>query len=467
MTQTRARFDGGALDNLRTGFRGALLEPGHALYDQARAVWNARIDRHPALIARCAGVADVLAAVRFAREQGALAAVRGGGYDAAGNGVCDGGVVIDLSPMKGARVDPARRTVRAQAGLTWGELDRETQAFGLATVGGQCSGTGVAGVTLGGGIGWLMREHGLTIDNLASVDLVTADGRLVTASEHENQELFWGLRGGGGNFGIVTELELRLHPVRDVVFGMWIHPSEALADTLRAYQEYVATSPDRVACSFIHLKLPPLPQIPQHMHDKPGVAIAAFYNGPLEEAEPVVAPLRKMGPPVGEVYGPMPYLAVQGMFDGVPAGAYGYGQCVRSSYFSALSDEAIATVVEQVRAAVSPMCMFELAQLGGAVARVGEDETAYPRRAAPFFSMFQSSFRDPAEAERHIRWTEASWQAMRRFSYGGTHVGFLDAGEPEDRIREAFGEAKMARLAALKRAWDPENFFRMNKNIKP
>ena len=467
MSHTVARFEMAVLEALRGSFRGELIDAEHALYDKARVVWNARVDRRPALIARCTGVADVLAAVRFAREQRALVSVRGGGHDIAGNGVCEGGVVIDLSPMKGVRVDPERRTVRAQAGLTWAELDRETQAFGLATTGGQCSTTGIAGVTLGGGIGWLMREHGLTIDNLISADVVTADGRFVTASEHANADLFWGLRGAGANFGIVTELELRLHPASQVVAGMLFHPAEALADALRFYQEFSKSEPDLLTSALIYLELPAIPQVPERLHRTPGVVIAVCFNGTAEEAEPALRPIRAFGPPVGEMVGPMPYLTLQGLFNESPAGAYGYGQCIRSNYFQELGEEAIEAVVAAARAGVSPLCMFEIAHLGGAVARVGEEATAFPRRDAAFFSMFQSSWSDPAEAKRHIRWTQEAWQATRRFSAGGTYASFIDSDEPEARVREAYGQAKMERLVALKRAWDPENFFRMNKNIKP
>lgn len=467
MHQSSARFGEAVLEPLRSSFRGEVIDPGHPAYDRARVVWNARIDRRPQLIARCTGVADVLVALKLARERGALVAVRGGGHDVAGNAVCDGGVVIDLSPMKGARVDPARRTVRAQAGLTWAELDRETQAFGLATTGSQCSMTGISGVTLGGGIGWLMRQHGLTIDNLISVDMVTADGRLVTASAEENQELFWGLRGGGGNFGIVTEIELRLHPVDQVVVAMLMHPAERFADALRAYQEFTATEPDACTTGFLCMVLPPLPQVPPELHGKPGVIIISCYNGPRADAEPALQKLRAFGPPAAEIVTPMPYLALQSMFNGSPAGDYGYGQSIRSNYLPRLGDGAIEAILAQLREMPSALCLFEMIHLGGAVARVGEDETAFPRRTAEFFSIFQATWADPADAERNTRWTHESWEATRRFSSGGTLTSFLDGDEPQDRVREAFGEAKMERLTALKRAWDPTNFFRLNKNIKP
>lgn len=463
------RFPQAAIDALQPNFRGELIDPESPRYDAARVVWNARIDRRPALTARCTGVADVLAALTFAREHGALTAVRGGGHDIAGNGVCDGGVVIDLSPMKGVRVDPARRTVRAQAGLTWRELDRETQAFGLATTGGQCSATGIAGVTLGGGLGWLMREHGLTIDNLLSVDLVTADGRLVTASADENAELFWGLRGGGGNFGIVTELELRLHPVGPQMFAMLFYPPERFSGAMRFYQGFAGTEPDALTSALCYLDLPPLPQIPARLHGTPSVALVASYNGPVADGEAAIAPLYALGAPIAEVVGPMPYLALQRLFDAGPAGAYGYRQAIRADYLSTagVGEEGIEAIAAQLRAAPSSLCSFQLIHLEGAIARVGEDEAAFPGRRARFFSMFQASFSDPADAERHVRWVEDAWAIAHQFSIRSTALNFIDPDEPAERVQEAYGEAKMKRLTALKRAYDPTNFFRLNKNVKP
>ncbi len=467
MTQQDVRLDTAALDAIRANFRGALIETDSPDYDRARVVWNARVDRRPALIARCTGVADVMQVLKVAREHDLTVAVRGGGHDVAGNGVCDGGVVIDLTPMKGMRVDPARRVVRAQAGLTWAELDRETQVFGLATTGGQCSATGVAGVTLGGGIGWLMRRDGLTIDNLLSVDVVTADGRLLTASEHENEELFWGLRGGGGNFGVVTELELRLNPVSEVVAGLLVHPGDRLADVLRFYREYAETEPDSLTSTVIYLTAPPMPEIPEAMHGGPAVAIGVCYCGPPEEADAALRPLREFGPPAADLLAPMPYLVLQSMFDGMPAGDYGYSQSIRTLYLPELADDAIATMVEQAGAAVSSQCIVELIHLGGAMGRVDEDHTAFPGRDAPFFCMLQSTWSDAADAESHTRWTQRGWDAVRRFSDGRTYPNFLDGDEPAERVADSYGPDKLARLTALKRTYDPTNLFRLNKNIEP
>lgn len=459
-------LDPEALAALKSGFFGELITPGHAGYDAARAVWNARIDRRPALIARCTGVADVIAAVRWARARGQLVAVRGGGHDVAGNAVCDRGLVLDMSAMKGVRVDPARRTVRAQAGLTWGELDRETQVFGLATTGGQVSRTGIVGVGLGGGVGWLMRQHGLTVDNIVSVDLVTADGVALTASADEHPELFWGLRGGGGNFGVVTSLELRLHPVTRTVVGLFMHPADRFADALRSFQACAADEPDAMCSVFICAEMPAMPTIPPAMRGVLGVIIAASYNGALADAERAFEPLRKFGPPQSEMVREVPYTALQSMFDTSPAGGYGHGQCVRAGFFGELPDAAVAVIEDQLHRAPSPLCGFELINLGGAVARVPEDATAFPRRDAPYFGLYQSTWKDLADSDRHLAWTADAWQATQPFELGRNYPNYIDD-EPAERVAEAFGASKLQRLVALKRVYDPDNFFRMNKNIRP
>ncbi|MFE2754516.1 FAD-binding oxidoreductase [Actinosynnema sp. NPDC059335] len=454
-------------DAIRAGFRGELLLPGDAGYDGARVVWNAVADRRPAVIARCRGVADVRHALAVAREFDVEVAVRGGGHDVAGNGVCEGGVVLDLSPMKGVRVDPVRRVARAQAGLTWAEFDRETQAFGLATTGGQCSGTGVAGVTLGGGMGWLMRKHGLTVDNLLSVDVVTPDGQLLTASEHDNSELFWGLRGGGGNFGIVTEFEFRLHPVREVTAGLLVYPGDRLADVLALYRDYAAVEPDSVTSTVIALTAPPMPGLPESLHGRPAVAIGVCHSGPPEDADEALRPLRRFGPPAADLVAPMPYTTLQSMFDGMPAGDYGYRQSIRAGYLAELGDDAIAALVHQADRVVSPLCIVELLHLEGAVAHVPEDGTAFPGRDARFFCMFQSTWSDPGDTAAHTAWTREAWNAFAPFTDRRTHPGFLDADEPAQRVADAYGPGKTARLSALKRHYDPTNFLHLNKNIHP
>jgi FAD/FMN-containing dehydrogenase len=458
---------GTAFDALRANFRGELLSPGSREYDQARVVWNKRVDRRPALIARCTGVADVLAALAAARKFGGDVAVRGGGHDVAGAAVCERGIVIDLSPMKGVRIDEAKRVVRAQAGLTWAELDRETQAFGLATTGGQCSSTGVAGVTLGGGFGWLMRNHGLTIDNLLSVDVVTADGRLLTASEDENPELFWGLRGGGGNFGIVTEFEFRLHPLTDVVGGLLVYPGDMMADVFAFYGEWARTEPNSVTSTVISLTAPPMPALPQEMHGKPAVAIGVCYSGPAEDADAVLGPLRSWGAPAADMIASMPYLTLQSMFDGMPAGDYGYHQSIRSCYLPELSGRAIEALTAHVADAVSDQCLVEVIHLEGAVSDVAETDTAFPGRDARFFCMLQSTWTDRGDAESHLGWTQAGWDAVSQYSDGRTYPNFLDGEDPASRVSDSYGARKMARLAGLKREFDPANLFHLNKNIEP
>jgi FAD/FMN-containing dehydrogenase len=457
----------GAFDPLPAGFHGELLKPGSREYDQARVVWNSRIDRRPALIARCTDVSDVLAALATAREFGGDVAVRGGGHDVAGNGVCERGVVIDLSPMKGVRIDPVRRVVRAQAGLTWAELDLKTQEVGLATTGGQCSSTGVAGVTLGGGLGWLMRSHGLTVDNLLSAEVVTADGRVLTASERENPELFWGLRGGGGNFGIVTEFELRLHPVSEIVGGLLVYPGDLMAEVFAFYGEWAKTEPNSVTSSVLSLTAPPMPTLPPEMHGKPAVAIGVCYSGPPEDADVVLGPLRAWGPPAADLIAAMPYLALQSMFDGMPAGDYGYHQSIRSGYLPSLSGAAIAALTEHAAAAVSDQCIIEVIHLEGAVSDVPEPDTAFPGRDARFFGMLQSTWTDRADAKSHLAWTQSGWDTISQFSDGRTHPNFLDGDEPASRVADAYGPKKMARLADLKREYDPTNLFHLNKNIEP
>ena len=457
-------LDRDALDELGASFRGELVEPADPTYDVHRRVWNGSIDRHPALIARCTGVADVIAAVRFARERGLLVAVRGGGHSFPGHSVCDGGVVIDLGPMRGIRVDPEARTARAQAGVLWGELDRETQAFGLATTGGIVTHTGVAGLTLGGGIGWLHRKHGLTIDRLLSVDLVTADGQFVKASATENPELFWGVRGGGGNFGIVTEFEFSLVPLGPIVFaGPIIWPIEESPKVLRFYRDWIAEAPDELMTIVVQRKLLPLPFLPPELHGKLVLSIGCCYAGPIEEGEEVVRPLREFGNPVLDLCQPKPYLAHQAMFDATfPHGWWYY---FRSCDVAELSDGVIDVMVEHGSRIVSPITSVALWQMGGAVRRVGESETAFNNRDAGFTFNINGNSKtaDGFEAERE--WARTYWSALEPH-HTSVYVNFLmDQGE--DAIRRAYGPDKYDRLKALKRSFDPDNLFRLNQNIPP
>jgi hypothetical protein len=452
------------LTGLRDGFRGELLRPNGAGYEEARRVWNASISRFPGLIARCAGVADVIAAVRFARENELLLAVRGGGHSFPGQSVCDGGLVIDLSPMKGIRVDPEARTVRAQAGVLLGELDRETQAFGLAVPSGIVTHTGLSGLTLGGGIGWLMRKYGLTIDQLRSVDLLTANGELVKASAEENPDLFWGVRGGGGNFGIVTEFEFRLNPVGPTVLaGPIFWPMEDSPDVLRFYREWIAEAPDELMTIVVHRKAPPLPFVPPELHGKLVVAVVCCYAGPLEEGEKVVKPLKAFGSPVLDLCVPKPFLTHQAMFD--PSFPHGWWYYMRSCDVAELADEVIDITVEHSLRISSPLTAFPIWQRGGAAGRVGEEETALGGRdAGHTFNI--TAVTESAEGFAEEReWVRNFWSALEPY-HTGAYVNFLME-EGEERVREAYGARKYDRLKALKRRWDPDNLFRMNQNIRP
>jgi FAD/FMN-containing dehydrogenase len=452
------------IKELRDSLRGELVMPGDATYDEARSVWNGMIDRRPLLIARCTGVSDVVAAIGFARSEGVTVAVRGGGHNVAGNATCDGGLVIDLSGMKGIRVDADTRTVRAQGGLTWAELDAETQAFGLATTGGLVTTTGIAGYTLGGGIGWLMREHGLACDNLISADVVTADGETVHASESENAELLWGLRGGGGNFGVVTEFEFRLHPVSQVFGGLIAWPAEAGRDVLRFWRDWVTDTPDQLCTMAAFLYAPPEPFVPPEVVGSPIFAIACFHSDPAGSAEDDLRPLRDLGPAV-DVLGPMPYLAIQGMFDaGLPRGSRNYW---RSGYIDTLTDEAIDTIIAQTPGLPAPMGQLHVHQMGGAMSRVPSGATAFGNRDARFLMNYIGLWLDPAEDEKNIDWVKSASDAVEeRHGTGARYVNF-QADEGEAGVRSAYESETFTRLQVLKQRYDPTNFFRLNQNIKP
>jgi FAD/FMN-containing dehydrogenase len=447
-------LDGSVLQAFRAQCRGTIIGPNDAGYDTARMLWNGMIDKRPAVIARCTGVADVRAAIEFARTNGLPVAIRGGGHNAAGTALCDGGVVIDLSAMRGIRVDPLTRTVRAQGGVTWGEFDRETQVFGLATTGGAISTTGIAGLTLGGGLGWLMRSYGLACDNLLSADVVTADGQVLTASSTENEDLFWGLRGGGGNFGVVTSLEYQLHPVGPVLGGMVVHPIERARDVLRFYRDFTQAAPDALAV-FAGLMTSP-----------EGVRIAAMltcYNGPIEEGEKALRPLRQFGPPVADLIAPMPYTQQQSLLDdGFPAGLQVYW---RSDFLRTLSDEVIDLLVDHFAGVTSPLSAILLEHFGGAVRRVGPDDTAFDHRDADYNLAFISRWPEPGGADPHVAWTRRVHEAVRPHTRG-VYVNYLGE-EGEDRVKAAYGDQKYQRLVALKNKYDPTNFFRSNQNIRP
>jgi hypothetical protein len=456
----------GALDiaGLQDGFRGELLGPEDPAYEDARKVWNGSIDRFPALIARCAGVADVIAAVKFSKDNGLLVAVRGGGHSYPGLSVCDGGLVIDLSLMKGIRVDPQARTVRAQAGVLLGELDRETQAFGLAVPSGIVTHTGVSGLTLGGGINWLMRKYGLAIDQLLSVDLITAEGEFVKASASENEDLFWGVRGGGGNFGIVTEFAFRLNPVGPTVLaGPIFWPIEDAPNVLRFYHEWTKETPDELMTIVSCRKAPSLAFVPRELHGKLVVGVVCCYAGPLEEGEKVVKPLKEFGSPVLDLCVPKPYLAHQAMFD--PSFPHGRWYYIRSCDVAQLTDEVIDITVDHALRINSPFSALTLWQLGGAVARVSEEETAFGGRSAGHTFNIAGITETEAGFEEERQWARNFWSALEPY-HTSVYVNFLME-EGEERIRRAYGAKKYDRLKSLKRRYDPDNLFRLNQNIRP
>lgn len=453
-------------ERLKNSVHGLVIAPDDEGYDEARSIWNGAIDRRPAWIARCTGVADVIAAVRFARERDLLVAVRSGGHGVGGHALCDGGLVIDLSPMKGIHVDPQARTARAEAGVLWGELDRETQVFGLATVGGIVSHTGVSGLTLGGGIGWLMRKYGATVDNLLSVDLVTADGELVTASEDHNPDLFWGVRGGGGNFGIVTSFEYRLHPVGPIVLaGPIFHHLHDAPEVLRFYREFAATAPDELT-TIVELELaPPLPFLPEEVHGEPIVMVGACYAGAPEDGAEVVRPLKEFGSPIVDRLEPKPYLALQSMFD--PLVPHGWHRYWKSVELPPLTDGAIDTLIDDTSRITSPRSYTIIFQLGGALGRVPEDASAFSQRDATHNLVINAVWtEDDPEGNRHTAWARDFFDALQPHARDRVYVNFL-GDEGPDRVRQAYGTAKYDRLVELKRAYDPTNFFRLNQNIQP
>ncbi len=424
------------------------------------------IDKRPAFIVRCTGPADVIDAVKFARAHDLLVSVRGGGHNVAGKALCDDGMVIDLSKMKGIRVDPNSGTARAQAGVTLGELDRETQVFGLAVPSGIVTTTGIAGLTLGGGIGWLSRKYGLSCDNLISVDMVTAEGEFLTASETEYEDLFWGLRGGGGNFGIVTSFEYKLQSIGPMVLGgMLLHPMEVAPKFLRFYRDFIADAPDELAAAPILRLAPPAPFLPEEVHGKPVVGVIVLHAGSIEEAESLIAPLRQYGTPLIDGISPKPFRVLQSLLDA--SARPGLNYYVKSEFLPALSDDVIDTIVDHASRITSPQSVIAGFHLGGAVSRVDEDATAYSHRDAAYSLIINCAWTDPNESEKHIQWTRAFWKALQPFSSGGAYVNFQSHDEGENRVKATYGTAKYERLSALKQKYDPLNFFRLNQNIKP
>lgn len=454
-----------AVHQLKSRFRGELIGPDDQRYDSARAVFNASIDRRPALIARCAGRDDVIHAVNFAREENLLVAVRGTGHNVAGFAVCDDGLVIDLSHLKGIAVDPSARTMRTEGGCNWGEVNDALQPHGLAATGGFVSVTGVSGLTLGGGLGWLVRKHGLALDNLLSAEVVLADGRLTTASASENDDLFWAIRGGGGNFGVVTSFEFQVHPLATVLAGIVLHPAAAGASAIRRWRDLEATAPDESTQGALLFHMPDDPSTPQPLRGTAVVGLGGVYAGPLEEGEKVLRPLREYGPPLADMFRPMPYNAAQRMADFLwPPGLHSYW---KSSYLTALSDAAIEVIVDFFARVPSGRTVIVLEHNGdSAWDRVPDSATAFGRRAWPYNFVVTSAWSDRKDTERNIAWTREFFNAMRPFAAEGAYVNYLGGDEGRDGLKAAYG-AKLARLAALKSKFDPTNLFRMNQNIAP
>jgi FAD/FMN-containing dehydrogenase len=472
MTEIRlASLQGGAIAlgsdtiaALRQTLRGNLCLAREEGYDEARTIWNAMINRHPGVVVRCRGAADIVRAVRFAREHGLLLAVRGGGHNIAGNAVCEGGLLIDLSLMRSVRVNPARRTARVEPGATLGEFDKEAQAFGLATPLGINSTTGVAGLTLGGGFGWLSRKFGLAADNLISVDVVTAEGELVQASATENSDLFWALRGGGGNFGVVSSFEFRLHPVGPMVLsGLIVHPFARAKELLAGYRQAASKAPDELTVWVVLRQAPPLPFLPTEVHGKEILVFAVCYAGDEADGKRELEPLRALGEPIADVIGMQPYAAWQTAFDPLlTPGAYNYW---KSHNFVELSDGLLDTLAGHAARLPTAECEIFIGQLGGTTSRVAVDATAYPHRNANFVMNVHTRWREPGDERRSIEWARQLFAETAPHATGGVYVNFMPEDEI-DRVSSAYG-ANYARLAALKAKYDPGNLFRLNQNVQP
>ena len=463
-TAAASSIDSAAVDALRAGLRGEVILPGQAGYDEARTVWNAMIDRKPAAVVRCLGAADVIRSIGFARDQKLALAVKGGGHNIAGSAVCDGGLMIDLLPMRSVWVDPINRRARVGPGATLGDFDREAQAFGLATPLGINSTTGVAGLTLGGGFGWLSRKYGLSVDNLLSADMVTADGALLRASESQNQDLFWALRGGGGNFGVVTSFEFRLHKVGpDLLSGLIVFPFQQASDVLARYRDFVAGAPEELSVWAVLRKAPPLPFLPADVHGREVLILPLLYMGDPEEGQRLIEPLRRLGSPVGEAVGVQPFVAWQSAFDPLlTPGARNYW---KSHDFSALGDPAIEQIVRYAGELPGPHCEIFVAHLGGAINRLPADATAYPHRDAEFVLNVHTRWESPKEDETCVAWARRFFADTAPYATGGVYVNFMTQDE-QARVRDAYG-GNYARLAELKRKYDPANVFRVNQNIAP
>jgi FAD/FMN-containing dehydrogenase len=450
-------------DALRSEVRGQVITPEDAGYDDARRVYNGMHDRRPAMVVRSADAGDVIATVNVARELGGDLSVRGGSHSAPGFGTNDAGIVIDLSPMKGIRVDPRSRTVHAEGGVTWGGFNHATHAFGLATTGGIVSTTGIAGLTLGGGIGYLARGHGLAIDNLLSADVVTADGQFVVASERENEDLFWALRGGGGNFGVVTSLEYKLHPLKDILAGIFIFPLDRGRDLLQFFREFIKTAPEELGGFPAFLVAPPLPFLPEEAHGKTYCGMVACWSGPLDQGEQAMQPIRAIGPTVGELIAPMPYPAINSLFDGLlPAGLQQYW---KGTFATDLTDGAIEAHLEHGPKVPTVNCAMHIYPINGACHRVPRDATAFSLRATTFATVIAGAWPERADNEKNVAWVKEYYKALEPHSSPGGYVNFMDA-DDQGRIKDNYG-GNYDRLVSIKRSYDPGNLFHMNQNIKP
>jgi FAD/FMN-containing dehydrogenase len=442
------------IQEFKSAFRGKVLEPADAGYDDARRIWNASIDKHPRLIARCSGVADVIAAVNFARANELLTAIRGGGHNVGGRALCDDGIVIDLSGMRSVYVDSAKRTVRVEGGATLGDMDRETHVFGLAVPCGIVPKTGIGGLTLGGGVGWLVRKHGMTIDNLLSCQVITAEGKVLTASASEHEDLFWALRGGGGNFGVVASFEFRAHPVHTVLGGLLVYPRPAALDVIRHFRDFMQSAPDELTVYAALLHGP---------DGSPIVGVIPCYCGDLAEGERVLAPLRSFGNPVMDAIQPLPFPAMQSILAGAfPDGSQNYW---KSAVQRELPDDAIAAIVEQGNQMKSPLSFLVIEYYAGAAGRIANDATAFPHRHLPWDIIFGAQWTDPLETPVHRDWARRGEDVLRPYSANAHLLSVLDI-EPEEVIETAFG-TNLPRLRAIKERYDPANFFRVNYNIKP
>src|SRR5690242_679484 len=456
-------LDNATIKEFRAQLRGKLILPGDAAYEEAHKVYNGMIDKHPGLIARCVDAADVIASVNFAREHHLLLAIRGGGHNGPGLSTCDDGLVIDLSEMKGIHVDPKQRTVRVAGGATWGEVDHATHAFGLATPSGFISTTGVGGLTLGGGIGYLARTYGLSLDNLLSVDMVLADGSYVTASADEHPDLFWAVRGGGGNFGVVTSFVFRLHEVSTVYGGPIFWPLDQAKELLAFWRDYITNAPRDINGWFGFVTVPPVPLFPEQFHLKKMCVIVWCYTGPVDQAEKRFAPIRAFGTPAIDAAGPIPWPVLQSLFDGLfPPGLQWYW---KADFFNDLSDQAIELHTKYAEQLPTIQSTMHLYPISGAVHDVGKDETAFNFRDANFAEVMVGVDPDPANNERMIAWARNYWTALHPYSAGGGYINMM-MDEGQEGVRSAY-RGNYARLAEIKAKYDPDNLFHINQNIAP